>query len=51
MTVAEEQNKVDNNPSDLQSETIDLENQIDGETDEPEVQEEESSAFALKKDR
>jgi hypothetical protein len=47
MTVAEEQNKVDS-PSDLQSETIDLENQIDGETDEPEVPEEESSAFALK---
>ena len=47
MTVAEEQNKVDN-PSDLQSETIDLENQIDGETDETEVPTEESSAFALK---
>ena len=48
MTVAEEQNKADNNPSDLQSETIDLENQIDGETDETEVPSEESSAFALK---
>ena len=48
MTVAEEQNKADNNPSDLQSETIDLENQIDGETDETEVPTEESSAFALK---
>ena len=48
MTVAEEQNKADNNPSDLQSETIDLENQIDGETDETEVPAEESSAFALK---
>ena len=48
MTVAEEQNKADYNPSDLQSETIDLENQIDGETDETEVPTEESSAFALK---
>ena len=48
MTVAEEQNKADNNPSDLQSETIDLENQIDVETDETEVPVEESSAFALK---
>ena len=48
MTVAEEQNKADNNLSDLQSETIDLENQIDGETDETEVPAEESSAFALK---
>jgi hypothetical protein len=48
MTVAEEQNKADNNPSDLQSETIDLENQIDGERDEIEVPAEESSAFALK---
>ena len=48
MTVAEEQNKADNNPSDLQSETIDLENQIDVETDETEVPSEESSAFALK---
>ena len=48
MTVAEEQNKADNNPSDLQSETIDLENQIDGERDETEFPAEESSAFALK---
>ena len=48
MTVAEEQNKADNNPSDLQSETIDFENQIDGERDETEVRAEESSAFALK---
>ena len=48
MTVAEEQNKADNNPSDLQSETIDLQNQIDVETDETEVPAEESSAFALK---
>ena len=48
MTVAEEHNKADNNLSDLKSETIDLENQIDGETDETEVPVEESSAFALK---
>ena len=48
MTVAEEQNEADNNPFDLQSESFDLENQIDGETDETEVPAEESSAFALK---
>jgi hypothetical protein len=48
MTVAEEQNEADNNPFDLQSESFDLENQIDGETNETEVPAEESSAFALK---